>query len=281
MRLQHSLDVLLEYFARICGRDGLVINELQDEFDVRINLDSRTQTLNVTGSGSSRIDAAIERIEQLVIVRGEKAKQIDESVAIPADFIGRIIGKHGNEIRKCNEIYILKAKIVDADGGKAVHLQCSRENIASAKIALDDFVNRVKQIENAFDIPALFVDMFKAGKPSHAALHANLMYDLTSSEDQLRCRCAGDSDDDLAEAPAAARSTEVLNGFFDGAIASPNNAVDDGAIAQRQTLLSNLLRQKVSSGDDEAQTPNQRKVSCGLQQMLWGIHRCGCRARHR
>jgi len=158
--------------GKIIGTGGQRIRQMQDDFNVKIDIDRATSTVSVSSNGHAhaRVKEAVQHVQGLVA----EPRKTQQLVEIPDGVHpGQIIGKGGSEIQKFQDLHGVKASITDREGlqrsrdvdhrkkGCAVKLVGVKQATDEATDMLVDYFKRIEEQKAVLAIPIRLQGLFR------------------------------------------------------------------------------------------------------------------------
>lgn len=130
-----KLEVPAEYFPKIIGKRGAIINKIRDDHGVQINLPPRNSEDESTITIVGYQDKAEKAAEVIMKIVNELNSMVKEEVLLDARIHSRLIGKWGRRIRKVMDQFHVEIKFARPSDPNpdAVIIMGTEDNVADAK----------------------------------------------------------------------------------------------------------------------------------------------------
>jgi len=151
-----TIAIPVEKIGLIIGRSGSTIRNIQDTSGAKLQLDSfgePTRLLRISGSVQS-VDAAKAKVQGLLNQPTYGAKIPPKTIQIPSEFVGFVIGKGGETIKRISQETGCRLQIENEEqareaghnppipGHQHLHLIGTEETVSSAERAVKELLER-------------------------------------------------------------------------------------------------------------------------------------------
>lgn len=150
-KVEDTMEVHGPMIGRIIGKGGESIRQLQQDSGAKIDILKDESVVRMSGSCDSvaharrLITALIERPDDRGDNRGDNRRPFrpsleEETLQVPQNMVGKIIGKGGETIRRLQEESHCKIDVTKDQPG-VIRLSGTRETITAAKHMIDDVID--------------------------------------------------------------------------------------------------------------------------------------------
>jgi len=147
-----------EHVASVIGAKGAVIKSISDRTGARLNFEKGSSICIITGA-TDAVEAAAHEVRTIISDRQEFASsQTEQRVAIDNESVGRVVGKHGAQIKAIETESGARCKIEKLDDSSTVVLSGTSEQVSIAERLLDQVLNPPEPVYEATTSMALGVN---------------------------------------------------------------------------------------------------------------------------